>query len=44
MPMVNNGTIAPPVSELFAASGAATPSIDPLPNSSGVFDVFLAMM
>src|SRR6476646_470250 len=44
IPMVNNGTIAPPVSELLAASGAATPSIEPLPNSSGVLDVFLAMM
>ena len=44
MPMVSSGTIAPPASELFAASGAATPSIDPLPNSSGYFEVRLAMM
>ena len=44
MPMVSSGTIAPPVSELLAASGAATPSIEPLPNSSGCLEVRLAMM
>ena len=40
--MVSRGTMAPPVSELLAASGAATPSMEPLPNSSGVVDVFFA--
>src|SRR6185312_9393526 len=35
IPSVSSGTSAPPVSELFAPSGAATPSTAPLPNSSG---------
>ena len=35
MPSVSSGTSAPPVSELFAPSGAATPSTAPLPNSCG---------
>ena len=42
MPRVSNGIIAPPVSELLAASGAATPSIAPLPKLSGCFDVRFA--
>ncbi len=35
MPSVSIGTSAPPVSELFAPSGAATPSGTPVPNASG---------
>src|SRR6266850_5546114 len=35
IPSVSKGTRAPPVSELFAPSGAATPSTAPLPNSCG---------
>ena len=38
MPSVSSGTIAPPTEELFAASGAATPSIAPWPNRSGVLE------
>jgi hypothetical protein len=38
MPSVSNGTIAPPTEELLAASGAATPSIMPVPNRSGVLE------
>lgn len=38
MPRARNGIIAPPVAALFAASGPATPSIRPVPNSSGCFD------
>src|SRR5258708_30666826 len=34
MPSVKSGTSAPPGSELLAPSGAATPSITPLPNCS----------
>src|SRR5437773_5153832 len=34
MPRVSSGTSAPPVSELFAPSGAATPSTTPVPNRS----------
>ena len=36
------GTSAVPWSELLAVSGAATPSIEPLPNSSGRLDQRLA--
>ena len=32
-----NGTMAPAVAPLFAASGPATPSMAPLPNCSGCF-------
>src|SRR5918995_2715094 len=35
MPSVKSGTSAPVTEALFAASGPATPSIAPLPNSSG---------
>src|ERR1051326_5939405 len=38
MTSVSNGTSAPPVSELLAPSGAATPSTAPLPNSAGRLD------
>ena len=38
MPSARNGIIAPPVAALFAASGPATPSMRPVPNSSGRFD------
>ncbi len=34
MPSVKSGTSAPPVSELLAPSGAATPSMTPVPNCS----------
>ena len=34
MPSVNNGTNDPVAAALFAASGAAKPLIDPLPNCS----------
>ncbi len=34
MPSASVGTIEPPTAALFAASGPATPSIAPLPNSS----------
>src|SRR5919109_1629119 len=33
-PSVSSGIIAPPAAALFAASGPATPSMAPLPNSS----------
>src|SRR4051812_6065758 len=39
-PSDSSGTIAPPTSELLAASGAATPSMAPLPNRSGRRDMF----
>ena len=35
MPKVNNGINTPAAAALFAASGPATPSIAPFPNSSG---------
>jgi hypothetical protein len=38
MPRLNSGTSAVAVTTLFAHSGAATPSGDPFPNSSGAFD------
>ena len=34
MPIVSSGTSTPVNAALFAASGPATPSIAPLPNSS----------
>ena len=34
-PSVSSGTSVPAADALFAASGPATPSIAPLPNSSG---------
>src|SRR6476469_2441660 len=36
-PSVSNGTSVPAAEALLAASGPATPSIAPLPNSSGYF-------
>ena len=38
MPKVSSGIIAVPVTTLLAVSGAAIPSSEPWPNSSGVFD------
>ena len=38
IPKVNRGIMDPPVAELLADSGPATPSIAPLPNFSGCFD------
>ncbi len=38
MPRVSSGIIEPPVAALFAASGAATPSIIPVPKRSGCFE------
>ena len=34
-PSVSRGTIAPPLAALFAVSGAATPSMTPVPKRSG---------
>ena len=36
-PSVRSGTSVPAAEALLAASGPATPSIAPLPNSSGFF-------
>ncbi|SIG57181.1 Uncharacterised protein [Mycobacteroides abscessus subsp. abscessus] len=44
MPRLKRGTIAPPTPALFAASGPATPSIAPLPNSSFRFEIRFSMM
>ena len=38
MPSVSSGTSTPENEALFAASGPATPSIAPLPNSSRCFE------
>ncbi len=38
MPSARVGTIAPPVAALFAASGPAMPSGQPVPNCSLFFD------
>ena len=38
-PSVSSGTIEPQVAALLAASGPATPSIMPVPNFSGVFEM-----
>src|SRR5690606_36402013 len=38
MPSVSSGTRTPAAAALFAASGPATPSMAPLPNSSGLLD------
>jgi len=43
MPSVSSGTIAPAAQELFAASGAASPSMAPLPNFSGVLLRFFSI-
>ena len=42
MPSVSIGTIAAVAPALFADSGAATPSIAPLPNFSGCFETFFS--
>ena len=42
-PSVNNGISAVVTDALFAASGAATPSIAPAPNSSGCFASFFSV-
>ncbi len=38
MPSARVGTMLPPTAALLAASGPATPSMAPLPNSSLYFD------
>jgi hypothetical protein len=43
MPNVNRGMKAPPVAELLADSSPATPSIAPLPNLSGCFEMLFSM-
>ena len=43
IPNARVGIIAPPVAELLAASGAATPSISPLPKFSGFLELFLTV-
>src|SRR4029434_10796906 len=42
MPSVSRGTNTPADDALFAASGPATPSIAPLPNSSGYLVSFFS--
>ena len=42
MPSERSGTSAPVAAALLAASGPATPSIAPLPNSSGCFASFFS--
>ncbi len=41
-PIVSSGTSTPAAAALFAASGPATPSIAPCPNSSGWRDSFFS--
>ena len=43
MPSVSSGTSTPVAAALFAASGPATPSIAPLPNSSGCLVSFFSV-
>ena len=43
IPSVSSGTNEPAVSALFAPSGAATPSIAPVPNFSGCLDTAFSM-
>ena len=43
MPSVSSGTSTPVAAALLAASGPATPSIAPLPNSSGCFESFFSV-
>jgi hypothetical protein len=42
MPSVSIGTMAAVAAALLADSGAATPSMAPLPKRSGVFDTFFS--
>ena len=42
MPRVSRGTMAPQEQALLDASGAARPSIAPLPNSSGFLEMFFS--
>ena len=44
IPSESRGTIAPAVAALLAASGAATPSMTPVPNFSGVRDTFFSTL
>ena len=44
MPNVNRGINAPPTLALFAVSDATTPSMIPVPNFSGYFEVFLTVV
>ncbi len=44
MPKESSGISDVEATVLFAASGAATPSGEPLPNSSGCFDQRLASL
>src|SRR5262245_39212957 len=44
IPSASSGTILPPALALFAASGPATPSIAPLPNSDGFFEAFRSVL
>lgn len=44
MPSVRVGIIAPIEQALFADSGAATPSMAPLPNFSGFFESFFSTL
>jgi hypothetical protein len=43
IPRARRGIIAPPVAALLAVSGAATPSIMPVPNFSGCFENLTAV-
>src|SRR5689334_20127698 len=42
-PIASNGANAAAAEALLAASGPATPSMAPLPNSSGCFDSFFSL-
>jgi hypothetical protein len=44
MPMEMRGTSAPPTVALFAVSDATMPSSEPLPNFSGSFETFFAVV
>ena len=44
IPMVTSGIRAPPMVALLAHSEATMPSSKPVPNFSGVFDMFLAVV
>ena len=44
MPMAINGIRAPPMVALLAASEATMPSSLPVPNFSGVLDMFFAVV
>src|SRR5262245_51342669 len=44
IPSASSGTILPPALALLAASGPATPSIAPFPNSEGFFEAFRSVL